>query len=110
MTSRGRPPAKSDASAISALNEIKKFIEINDINPSQLAHLVGVAPGTVIRVLRRDPPAWTDGFKKIVNYVKEYKIEDAGLIELTRTLQGNKDVAHATATLLRAVATLLERS
>lgn len=74
-----------------------------------IAPLAGVSVQTAVRALAMDPPAWTPGFRKIVDYINSQKNGNSEFAELAATLRGQKGTAHAAAALLRTVATLLER-
>lgn len=106
---RGRPLAKADAAAIAARADIENFMRKHGLTPAQLAPLARIGVATAKRVLARNPPAWTKGFKDIVDFINRHKNDTAGLLELTASFRGQKDAAHAAAALLRAVATLLEK-
>lgn len=106
---RGRPPAISDQAAIAARAEIEEYRTKEGLTLGQMGPPAGITQATATRVLSQDPPAWTPGFRKIVEFINKQKTEGPGLIELASALRGQKDAAHAAATLLRAVATLLEK-
>ena len=106
---RGRPPAKSDAKAVAARANVKVFMEERGYEARHIAPLAKISVPTAIRVLATNPPTWTEGFAKIVNYVNSQKNENSGLAELAINLKGHKGAARDAAALLRAVASLLER-
>ncbi|MDQ2701846.1 MAG: hypothetical protein M3Y70_03320 [Pseudomonadota bacterium] len=106
---RGRPPANSDSAAVTARAEIEEYRVKVGLTLGQMGPPAGVTHATAARVLSHDPPTWTPGFRAIVKFINEQKNGGPGLIELTSALRGQKDAAHAAATLLRAVATLLEK-
>ncbi|KAF1710163.1 hypothetical protein CSC73_05660 [Pseudoxanthomonas sacheonensis] len=85
-------------------------MKTHDLKPSGLGKLAGVTPATATRVLAKSPATWSDGFIEIVKFVNSQKAGDGDLMKLASSLRGQKEVAHAAATLLRAVANLLEKS
>lgn len=109
---RGRPKAIADAAAAAAHACIRKFVEQHGLSVADLALYAGTSDASAWRALNSEPARWTDSFVKIHEFVKSQpamppSTPPAIEIAVDDVLRGRR---HATATLLRAIADMLERS
>ena len=108
---RGRPKAIADAAATAAHASIRQFVKENRLSAADLALYAGTSDASAWRVLHSVPARWTDSFVKIHEFIKCQQttapvMPHAIEIAVDDVVRGRR---HATATLLRAIADMLER-
>lgn len=108
---RGRRAADGGEDASDALRLIQSYVERNDLTAKRLGCYSGTSEASAWRALNTTPARWTDSFRKIHKFVEQQSVTTIPVAPaslMKAVVEASQGKRRATATLLRAIADMLD--